>query len=321
MTDMRFRRLGGSGLKVSVVGLGCNNFGRRLDATATTRVVHAALDRGITLFDTADVYGAGQSEEYLGQALSGRRDEIVIATKFLSAMGEGPMQRGGSRGYLRKAVEASLRRLQTDHIDLYQMHGPDPETPIEETLSALNDLVHEGKVLYIGSSNFAGWQMADAAWVARTHGWAPFVSAQNHYSLLERGVERDIIPACEHFDIGMLPFFPLANGLLTGKYRRGQPPPAGTRLAGSSNPDRWLSDEKFDVVERLERFAAERGLTLLQIAIGGLAAQPQVASVIAGATKPEQIEANVLAGLWEPNEQELFEINHLAPSQAPNGND
>ncbi len=314
MSDMRLRRLGDSGLKVSVVGLGCNNFGRRLDQAATARVVHAALDCGITLFDTADVYSSGESERFLGAALKERRDDVIIATKFRSSMGEGPYDQGGSRRYIRRAVEASLSRLGTDYIDLYQMHSPDDETPIEETLSTLNDLVREGKVRYLGCSNFAGWQIADAAWIAGTNRWTPFVSAQNHYSLLERKVEQEVIPACERFGLGMLPYFPLASGLLTGKYRRDQSPPDGTRLAGSPAADRWLTDERFDVVEGLERFAQERGLNLLQIAIGGLAAQPAVASVIAGATRPEQVVANVEAGLWEPSAEDLAEIDRLAPT-------
>jgi aryl-alcohol dehydrogenase-like predicted oxidoreductase len=312
MSEMRYRRLGNSGLKVSVVGLGCNNFGRRLDAAASAQVVHAAVDCGITLFDTADVYGSGQSEEYIGAAIRDRRDRVIIATKFASQMGDGPMDRGGSRGYVRRAVEASLQRLGTDYIDLYQMHWPDPETPFEETLSVLDDLVGEGKVRYIGCSNYAGWQIADAAWISRVRGWAPFISAQNHYSMVHRDVEKEVIPACAHFGLGMLPFFPLAGGVLTGKYRRGQEPPEGTRMAGNQNSGRFLNDRNLDIVEALERFGQERGVTLLQIAIGGLAAQPQVASVIAGATKPEQVEANVNAGLWEPGPEDLAEINRIA---------
>lgn len=310
---MQYRRLGGSGLKVSVVGLGCNNFGGRLDEAGSARVVHAAMNCGVTLFDTADVYGHGASECYLGAAIKGRRDRVVIATKFRSSMGEGPYERGGSRLYIRRAVEASLRRLGTDYIDLYQMHSPDPETPIEETLSALNDLIHEGKVRYIGSSNFAGWQIADADWTARVNHWVPFVSAQNRYNLIRRDVEREVIPACRRFDIGMVPYSPLASGMLTGKYHRGQEPPAGTRLAGSPNAARFLNERSFDVVEALERFAGERGVSLLQVAIGGLAAQPQVASVIAGAMSPEQVAANVEAGSWTPSPEDLAEIDRLAP--------
>ena len=315
MTDMQYRTLGNSGLQVSVVGLGCNNFGRRLDAAQTETVVLTALDCGITLFDTADVYGDGQSEEYLGKALSERRHEAVIATKFRSPMGEGPYRQGGSRRYIRQAVEDSLQRLGTDYIDLYQMHAPDPLTPVEETLSALDDLVHEGKVLYIGSSNFSGWQIADAAWISRTEHLSPFVSAQNEYSLIDRSVERDVIPACERFSVGMLPYFPLASGLLTGKYRRNRLAPEGTRLAGSPAASRLLNDANFDIVEGLERFAQERGISLLDVSIGGLAAQSTVASVIAGATKPQQIEANVRAGHWIPSPEDLAEIDRIAPTQ------
>jgi aryl-alcohol dehydrogenase-like predicted oxidoreductase len=315
MSEMRFRTLGNSGLQVSVVGLGCNNFGRRIDQAAAERVVHKALECGITLFDTADVYGDGQSERFLGAALRGRRDDAVIATKFRSPMGEGPYHRGGSRRYIRTAVENSLRRLDTDYIDLYQMHAPDPATPTEETLSALNDLVREGKVRYIGSSNFAGWQIADAAWIARIQHLVPFTSAQNEYSLLERSIEREVIPACERFGVGMLPYFPLASGLLTGKYHRGQPPPEGTRLARSPRVGELLNDQNFDVVEALDRFARDRGITLLDVAIGGLAAQPAVDSVIAGATKPEQVEANVAAGAWIPTPEDLAELDRIAPDQ------
>jgi aryl-alcohol dehydrogenase-like predicted oxidoreductase len=310
---MEYRRLGNSGLKVSVVGLGTNNFGGRTDEAASKRVIDAAIDAEINLFDTADVYGRGKSEEIIGRGLKGRRDAVVIATKFRGAMGEGPNDEGGSRRYIRQAVEASLRRLQTEYIDLYQMHSPDPETPIEETLETLDDLIREGKVRYIGSSNFKGWQVADAAWVAREHHWNPFISAQNRYSLAERGVEYEIIPACAHYGVGMLPYFPLEAGLLTGKYRRGEAPPTGTRLATSPGAGRFLTDAKFDLAERLERFASERGISMLDVAIGGLAAQPQVSSVITGATKPEQISANVQAGSWKPSADDLTELNRLAP--------
>jgi aryl-alcohol dehydrogenase-like predicted oxidoreductase len=315
MSEMRYRRLGSSGLKVTVVGVGCNNFGRLLDERGAAMVVHAAMDRGINFFDTADVYGAGDSECFLGAAIKGRRDRVIVATKFRSPMGKGPNDQGGSRLYIRRAVEASLRRLDTDYIDLYQMHEPDPDTPIEETLHTLDDLVHEGKVRYIGSSNFAGWQIADAAWVSRVNRWTPFVSAQNRYSLVDRGVEREVIPACAYFGVGMIPFSPLASGLLTGKHRRGAPPAAGTRLANNPRAGRFLNDANFNVVERLEKFAAERGLSLLQVAIGGLAAQPQVASVIAGAMTEEQVAANVEASSWVPRADDLAEIDRLAPTR------
>ncbi len=301
MTDMTYRHLGDSGLMVSTVGLGCNNFGMRIDAAATERVVGAALDHGITMFDTSDSYG--DSEIFLGKALGSRRDDIVLATKFGSDLrgANGPdWGARGSRRYIRKAVERSLSRLGTDYIDLYQLHMPDPATPIEETLSALSDLVHEGKVRYIGNSNFAGWQIADADWIARTTGSVRFVSAQNHYNLIERGAETDVLPACERFGLGQLPYFPLASGLLTGKYQRGVAAPADGRIA-AWHMDAMLSDANFDKVDALVSFAAERDLSLLQVALGGLASRPAIASVIAGATSPEQIAANVEAGLWSPS--------------------
>jgi aryl-alcohol dehydrogenase-like predicted oxidoreductase len=291
---MEYRRLGDSGLVVSVVGLGCNNFGRRLDVGATRKVVDAALDAGVTLLDTADAYG--ESETFLGEVLQGRRDEVVLATKFgLHLGGELGPDRGarGSRWYVRRAVERSLRRLRTDHIDLYQMHRPDPATPVEETLAALTELVREGKVRYVGSSNFSAWQVADADWAARTRGLERFVSAQNEYSWLARGVEGELLPALQRFGVGLLPYFPLANGMLTGKYSRGGERPPGARLDGR---DDYLTDRRFDVVEALQGYAAQRGVGLLDVAVGGLAAQPAVASVIAGATSPEQVRANAAAG-------------------------
>lgn len=300
MTDMTHRNLGSSGLRVSTVGLGCNNFGMRIDEVASRRVIDAAIDHGITLFDTSDSYG--DSEVIIGNALGARRDDVVLATKFCSDLrGANGADWGarGSRRYIRRAVERSLSRLQTDHIDLYQMHMPDPLTPIEETLSALSDLVHEGLVRYIGCSNFAGWQIADADWTARVHGLERFVSAQNHYNLIERDTEREIIPACDRFGLGMLPYFPLASGLLTGKYRRGEDAPADGRIA-AWGMSAMLSDANFDKVDALTAYASERGLTLLDVAMGGLASRPTVASVIAGATSPEQIAANVAAGLWTP---------------------
>ncbi|GGI09626.1 aldo/keto reductase [Egicoccus halophilus] len=311
---MEYRRLGDSGLVVSAVGLGGNNFGRRLDLPGSRAVVEAALDAGITLIDTADVYG--DSEEYLGKILTGRRDEVVLATKFGMAVDHnGPSwQARGSRAYVRRAVESSLRRLRTDHIDLYQLHAPDPATPIEETLGAMTELVHEGKVRYLGSSNLAGWQIVDADWTATSSGLERFVSAQNHYSLLERDVEAEVVPACEHLGIGLLPYFPLASGLLTGKYRRGEPAPEGTRLHGSQRAQRWLNDERFDVVEALQDFADARGIGLLDVAVGGLAAQPAVGSVIAGATAADQVVANVAAAAWTPTEEDLEELDRLAPT-------
>lgn len=313
---MTYRRLGRSGLVVSAVGVGCNNFGRKLDRDATRAVVDAALDAGINFFDTADIYGGphGRSEEYLGAALRGRRDDVVVATKFgmdMSGMNGPDHGARGARRYIARAVEASLRRLGTDHIDLYQMHEPDPATPIEETLATLDDLVRQGKVRYLGNSNFAGWQIADADWTARTRGWTPFVSAQNHYSLIERDVEAEVVPACTHFGLGLLPFFPLADGLLTGKYKRGAAPPAGSRLAGEGRYARRLATAPWDTIEALEKYAAERGRSMLEVAIGGLAAQPAVTSVIAGATTPEQVRANAAAGSWRPSAEDLAALRAL----------
>jgi aryl-alcohol dehydrogenase-like predicted oxidoreductase len=315
---MRYRPLGDCGLVVSVTGLGCNNFGRRLDLDATRAVVDAALDAGITLLDTADTYGnGGGSEELLGEVLAGRRDEVVLATKFGHQqfdMGYGPAAGAkGGRAYIRRAVERSLRRLRTDYLDLYQIHTPDPVTPIAETLAALGELVTEGKVRYLGNSNFTGWQIADAAHVARAAGAVPFVSAQNHWSLLERGAEAEVVPAARHFGLGVLPYFPLANGLLTGKVRRGHEPPAGSRLA--SRPG-YLTEAKLDRVEALISWAAGRGRTVLEVAIGALAAQPGCASVIAGATSPEQVKANAAAADWLPSAADLAELGQIVPPPA-----
>jgi len=314
---MRYRSVGRSGLTVSVVGLSCNNFGRRIDLEQTKAVVAAALDCGITLFDTADTYGEGRSEEFLGQALGRRRDEVVVATKFgmdmRGALGPDWGARG-SRRYVRAAVEASLRRLGTDRIDLYQYHAPDHVTPMEETLAALTELVSEGKVLYVGSSNLSAWEVAHAEWAARTSGSVRFVSAQNQYSLLDRRVEAELTPACLAYGIGILPYFPLANGLLTGKYRRGQPPPPGTRLA--ANPAA-LDEAAFDRLEPIVELARRLGRSLLEVAVAGLAAQPAVCSVIAGATRPEQVRANAEAGAWEPSGEELAELDRAAPSRLP----
>lgn len=309
-SEMTYRPLGDSGLMVSTVGIGTNAFGARIDADQVQGVVDAAFEAGITLFDTADIYGGGQSEELLGRALGSRRDEVVVATKFgMDMQGKNGPDWGvrGSRRYIRTAVEASLRRLGTDHIDLYQMHAPDPVTPIEETLAALQELVDEGKVRYLGSSNFAAWQVVDADWVARSAGSTSFVSAQNKYSLLDRTVEADLVPACEHVGVGILPFFPLEYGLLTGKYSRGQAAPDGTRLADERQAER-LAGADWDEIERLQAFAETRDLTLLQVAMGGLAAQPAVSSVIAGVTSAEQVRTNAAAGLWEPTIEDLAEL-------------
>ena len=309
---MEHRNLGRSGLQVSLVGLGCNNFGWRCDKEQTAAVVHKALEAGITFFDTADVYGRGQSEEYLGEALKGRRQDVIIATKFSSPMGEGPLRRGTSRRYVFEAVEGSLRRLGTDYIDVYQIHFPDPSTPIEETLRALDDLVRQGKVRYTGCSNFAGWQVVEAQWFARTQHLSPLISAQNQYNLLDRGIERELVPACTAYGLGILPFFPLASGFLAGKYRPEQAPPEGTRLAAAGAlAERVLTQPNFATLSRLETFSQSRGRTLLELAVGWLASQTYVASVIAGATKPEQVEQNVRAAEWRLTAEELAEVDAL----------
>ena len=313
---MRYTSLGNSGLVVSVVGLGCNNFGRRLDVERTRAVVDAAIERGVTLFDTSDTYGGGgRSEEILGEVLADRRDQVVLATKFGhqgADMGYGPAAGAkGGRAYIRRAAEHSLRRLRTDYIDLYQIHTPDPVTPIEETLEALSELVRAGKVRYIGHSNFSGLQTARAADAAIALHAVPFISAQNHWSLLERAAEQDVVPAAIEYGLGVLPYFPLANGLLTGKVRRGQPAAAGTRLAGR---DDYVTEAKLDKVESLAEWADQHGRTLLDVAIGALAAQPGCTSVIAGATSPEQVRANAAAGEWRPDAAELAEIDKIVPA-------
>jgi aryl-alcohol dehydrogenase-like predicted oxidoreductase len=314
--EMTYRPLGGSGLMVSAVGIGCNAFGRRVDQAGVTEILDAAEDVGVTLLDTADIYGGhpGESEEMLGAALEGRRERFVLATKFgmdmQGTLGEDHGVRG-SRRYVRRAVEASLSRLRTDHIDLYQLHAPDAVTPIEETLSALDDLVREGKVLYVGCSNFDGWQVADAAWTATSGGLTPFVSVQNRYSLLDRTVEAEVGPACERFGLGILPFFPLEYGLLTGKYRRGESAPDGSRAALDPARSGWLDQADWDRIEALASYAEERSLSVLDVAIGGLAAQPAVSSVISGATRGEQVRTNAAAMRWEPTDDDLAALNAI----------
>jgi aryl-alcohol dehydrogenase-like predicted oxidoreductase len=309
---MRMRRLGNSGLQVSEVGLGCNNFGMRIDEKATQGVVGAAIEAGITLFDTADIYGGTKSEEFLGKALGKRRHDVVVATKFGMQIGDDPRKKGGSRRWIMRAVEDSLGRLKTDYIDLYQFHQPDPQTPVDETLRALDDLVSQGKVRYIGNSNFSGWQIADADWTARTEGRTRFVSAQNELSLLRRNAEHEVLPACERFGLGFLPFFPLASGLLTGKYRRGEPPPEGTRLAAwGARGAQALSDKNFDKVEALEGWAGERGKGLTELAFAWLLGHPVVSSVIAGATSPEQVRANAATADWRLTPEEVAEVGKL----------
>lgn len=316
---MEQRRLGDSGLVVSAVGLGCNNLGRPGTSTETLAgaraVVDTALDAGITFFDVADVYGSprGRSEELLGQALSGRREHAVIATKFGMDMqgANGPdFTARGSRRYVRRAVESSLQRLNTEWIDLYQLHRPDPVTPLEETLSVLDDLVREGKIRYVGHCNLPGWRIADATWSASSAGLATPISAQNHYSLLEREAEREVVPACQRFGVGLIPYFPLANGLLTGKYRQDQDPPEGSRLSGRQ---RFLADAPWERIEQLRSFADRRGIPMTAVALGWLAAQEVVGSVIGGATTPEQVKANAVAGEWQPAPEDVDEIDTLCP--------
>jgi aryl-alcohol dehydrogenase-like predicted oxidoreductase len=313
MSEMTYRPLGDSGLMVSGVGIGCNAFGRRVDLDGVRDILDAAQDAGVTLLDTADVYGGdGASETLIGRALEGRRDEFVVATKFgMDMQGANGADHGvrGSRGYIRRAVEASLRRLGVDHIDLYQLHEPDLVTPIEETLSALTDLVSEGKVRYIGCSNFAGWQVADADWTARTCGFERFVSVQNRYSLLDRSIEDEVVPACERFGLGVLPYFPLEYGLLSGKYHRGQAAPEGTRATAGPSP--WLERADWDRIEALTEYAEARELSVLDVAIAGLLAQPAVASVISGATSGDQVRANAAALRWHPTETDLVELDEV----------
>jgi aryl-alcohol dehydrogenase-like predicted oxidoreductase len=316
---VRYRPLGRSGLVVSVVGLGLNNVGRSMDAAGTRKTLDAALDAGVTLLDTADVYGThpGESEEILGDVLGTDREQFVLATKFGGSMkgANGPdWGARGSRRYVRIAVEASLRRLRTDHLDLLQYHKPDGVTPIEETLAALDELVTAGLVRYVGSSNLAGWQVGQADHAATTAGTTRFVSAQNEYSLLDRRAEAELVPACEAYGVGVLPFYPLANGLLTGKYTRDQEPLAGTRLSGRRRD--VYDSAPWDAVEALRAYADRRGLSMLDVAIGGLAAQPAVASVIAGATSADQLRANVAAGEWEPDDGDLAELDEIVRPRA-----
>ncbi len=295
---MEYRKLGTSGLKVSLAGLGCNNFGMTIDEGATEKVVGAALEAGITFFDTADCYGGGNSEVFLGKALGENRHKAIIATKFGVPMGRGPLMGGASRRYVLNAAEASLKRLGTDYIDVYILHTPDAETPIEETLDALNVLVDQGKVRYIGCSNLSGWQISDAQWQARSGGLRGFVTAQNEWSLLERKAEAEVVPACEHHGLGILPYFPLASGALTGKYKRGEAFSSDSRYGGSQGEmftksyGHFVSDESLSTVERLEKVATEAGLSIVELALSWLASRTVVSSVIAGATRPEQVEAN-----------------------------
>ena len=314
---MEYKSVGRSGLHVSVAGLGCNNFGMRCDKEQSAAVVHRALDLGVTLFDTADIYGGSKSEEFLGAALAERRKDIAVATKFVAPMGGSPFDRGASRRHVMQACEDSLRRLGTDWIDLYQIHFPDPSTPIEETLRALDDLVHAGKVRYIGCSNFAGWQIAEAQWITRTQHISPLVSAQNEYNLLDRRTEREVVPAANAYGLGVLPYFPLASGFLSGKYRPGEAAPQGTRLAAwGQRGQAVLSERNFGILQKLEGFAQERAHGVLDVAIGWLASQPHVPSVIAGATTAEQVEQNVHAAQWRLTPEEIAEVDSLTKTGA-----
>lgn len=310
---MKLRNLGRSGLQLSLVGLGCNTIGAQLDVEASRMVVHKALDLGITFFDTADSYGnMGGSETCLGQILGERRKDIVLASKFGNPMDKAGTLKGAARGYILAAVEASLRRLKTDWIDLYQIHRPDPSTPIEETMRTLDDLVRQGKVRYLGCSNFAAWQVADAHWTAKHLGLAPIISCQDHYNLVERGIERDLVPAIDAFEIGLLPYAPLSAGLLTGKFRRGAAPPAGARLVTQANTAKKYGGEaKQAIADRLQQFCDERGHTLLELAFSWLAAQPQVASVMAGVSRAEQLDANVAALDWQLSAADLAAIDRI----------
>ena len=311
---MDYRRLGLSGLWVSAVGIGCNNFGAKCDEAATRAVVHACLDAGITLFDTADMYGnRGGSETLLGRILGHHRKDIVLASKFGLPMGEGPYLNGAGRHYIMRAVEDSLRRLRTDHLDLYQVHRPDPATPIEETLRALDDLVRDGKVRYVGCSNFAGWQLAEAEWAARAGGTVRFISAQNEYSLVDRRIEDELVSAANAYGVGILPYFPLANGLLTGKYQRNHAMPDGARMTERpTRAEEVLTDRNWTIAEKVADYAAARGHNLLEAAIGWLASQDHVPSVIAGATTAEQVAQNAAAADWRMTAEEIADINALS---------
>ncbi len=316
---MEYRNLGRAGVKVSAVGLGCNQFGNSVDLAGTRAVVSRALDLGINFFDTADVYGnKGGSEELLGEALAGQWHRVVIATKGRSRMGPGPNDDGASRYHLQQAVEASLRRLKTDHIDLYQIHSWDATTPLEETMRALDDMVRAGKVRYIGASNFVAWHLCRANALAEMHGWEAFVTIQPHYHMLHRAeVERELLGYCQWAGIGILPYFPLAGGFLSGKYQRGAPPPAGTRGERSPYVQQYLTPENFDLLDKLRPLAEAYGRTLADLAIAWLLAQPQVTSVIAGATRPEQVAANAASAEWKLSAAELDEIRRLLGDSPP----
>jgi aryl-alcohol dehydrogenase-like predicted oxidoreductase len=310
---MEIRNLGGSGLRVSAVGLGCNNFGQRTDLETSRKVIHKAIDLGITLFDTADIYAdMGGSETVLGEVLGSRRKDIVLATKFSKPMSSDGSKQGASRRYIMSAVEASLRRLKTDYIDLYQQHDYDPLTPIDETLRALDDLIRQGKVRYIGNSNFPAWRVAEVEYVARAMNVSHFISCQDEYSLVLRDIEKALLPCAQEYRLGLLPFFPLASGLLTGKYKRGQAAPDDTRFSKVPRlRDRYVTPRNEEIVEKLQAFAQARGHAMLELAFSWLAARPQVASVIAGATGVEQVEQNVKAIGWHLSADDMAEIDKI----------
>lgn len=306
---MQYRQLGNSGLRTSVIGLGTNQFGGKVDQSGVNEIIAGAIDMGINLIDTADVYTKGQSEVTLGVALKGKWDKVVMATKVVSSMGEGVNDRGASRYHIVNGLEASLRRLQVDHIDLYQLHRWDDTTPLEETLRALDDLVRSGKVRYIGASNYAAWQLARANVIAELRNWTPFVSVQNHYHMFERDQEREIIPFCNAHNVGILPFFPLAGGFLTGKYKRGEPAPAGSRGESSPYVQKYMTDANFAKVEKLTAWATERGHSMNELAHAWLLGQPRVSSVISGATKLAQLQENAKAADWQLTVDELATVN------------
>jgi aryl-alcohol dehydrogenase-like predicted oxidoreductase len=309
---MEYRNLGRAGVKVSAIGIGCNQFGGKVDKAGTKAIVQKALDEGINFFDTADVYGnKGGSEEYLGAALKGLRDQVVIATKVRNAMGEGPNDQGASHYHIMNAVEASLRRLGTDHIDLYQIHRWDESVAIEEMMRALDDLVCGGKVRYIGASNFSAWQLCRSNDVAEMMGWERFVTIQPHYHIFERGIERELVPYCEFAKVSILPYFPLAGGFLTGKYKRDRPAPAGSRGEKSSYVQKYMTDENFDKLDKLTAFADSRGHTLHELAFAWLLGNRQIASVIAGATNPDQVASNAATVGWTLSAKEMDEIREL----------
>ena len=308
---MQYRNLGNSGLKVSAIGLGTNQFGGKVDLDGTKKILAAALDGGINFIDTADVYQGGRSEEFIGEALKGQRNQAIIATKVFFKMGDGPNDQSASRQHILAGVEASLRRLQTDYIDLYQIHRWDVDTPIEETMQALDDLVRQGKVRYIGASNFSAWQLTHANAVAELQGWTKFVSIQPHYHLMEREIEKELIPACDYLGIGILPYFPLAGGFLTGKYQEGQPAPEGSRGESSEYVKRYMTPESYAVLTKLTTFAQERNHTINELAHSWLLAQPLVSSVISGATKVAHVQSNAAAGDWELSSAEIAALNEI----------